>query len=201
MHGEQEFQRRLELIERAIRELEATPDAGLRATMQQLVQSIMELHGGGLDRLMAIVRDTGAAGDAIVERLGQDPLVGSLLILYGLHPRDVRSRVADGLDTARAALGPKGVSLELVSLDEAAGLLRARLQGVRHGHGSTLEVVRQTIEEAVRATAPEVTSILLDDETVEAPAGASPLTLTDHRGLPLHRARARGASIVEERST
>lgn len=218
MHGEPEFQRRLELIERAVRELEATSDAGLRATTQQLVQSIMELHGRGLDRLLTLVRGAGAAGDAMIDTLADDPLVGSLLVLYGLHPVDVRSRVSQGLDDARAALTPKGVSIELVSLDEETSALRLRLHGLRQGDGATPDLVRRAVDEAVRSAAPDIASLVIDDDTIAAPVGASPLMLVDHRGRPLHRSRdahgqpaapavvetptARGArGHVEERST
>ncbi len=44
----------------------------------------------------------------IIDRLGRDPLVGSVLILYGLHPEDIETRVqrhrTDSTSTAQAGL-------------------------------------------------------------------------------------------------
>jgi hypothetical protein len=189
MHGEQEFQRRLQLIERAIRELEATPDAGLRATAQQLVQSIMELHGASLDRLMEIVHEAGAPGDAIIDRLGGDPLVRSLLLLYGLHPLDFATRVRAGVDQACAGLQSHGVAVELTSLNEVDGAVRLRVRPIGLGGGLSPEVLTQLVEDTIRDAAPDATSIVIDGATPENLAPVVPLVLMDRRGRPLNKAR------------
>ena len=56
----------------------------------------MELHGAGLDRLMEIVAQAGASGYALMDDFAGDDLVASLLLLYGLHPHDLETRVSEG---------------------------------------------------------------------------------------------------------
>ena len=46
----------------------------------------MELHGAGLERMLEIVRANGDSGQLILDSLGRDDMVSSLLVLYGLHP-------------------------------------------------------------------------------------------------------------------
>jgi hypothetical protein len=185
MHGEQEFQRRLHLIERSIRALEATPDAGLRATAQQLVQAIMELHGASLDRLMEIVHEAGAPGDAIIDRLGGDPLVRSLLLLYGLHPLDFATRIRAGVAQACASLRSHGVAIDLTSVNETDGTVRVRVRPIGLGDGLTPEGLTLIVEDTLRDAAPDATSIEIEGATPENLAPVQPLILMDRRGRPM----------------
>ena len=43
--------------------------------------------------------ESGAEGEAMIARLGQDPIARSLLLLYSLHPDDLETRVLKALDT------------------------------------------------------------------------------------------------------
>ena len=71
-------------LEELIEALETHPGpAGV--TARELVALVLELHGLGLARLMAILAP--AQGGALVERLIQDEHVRAMLLLHGLHPR------------------------------------------------------------------------------------------------------------------
>ena len=65
----------------------------MRAAAKELVQLLMDLHGSGLERILEIVFQSGESGRRIIDELGEDPLVSGLLILYGLHPDDLQTRV------------------------------------------------------------------------------------------------------------
>jgi hypothetical protein len=54
---------------------------------EELVQLLMQLYGAGLQRIVEIVEPEQA------ERLGDDKLVGSLLLLHDLHPADAETRL------------------------------------------------------------------------------------------------------------
>ncbi len=43
--------------------------------------------------MMEIVFESGAGGEAIIRRFANDSLVSSLLVLHGLHPDDMETRV------------------------------------------------------------------------------------------------------------
>jgi hypothetical protein len=99
----------------------------VRTSTQQLVQSILDLHGLGLERLLDIVRRAPAAGPALLDELGRDPLVGQLLLLHSLHPLPLDARVRQALDAVRHVLGAKHADVELVSVVD--GIVRLRLLG------------------------------------------------------------------------
>src|ERR1700759_2594004 len=88
--------------------LDATSAGGAvaRERAEQLVREVVELYGAGLARIMATVGDLSDRGT--VERLVADDLVASLLLVHGLHPHDLRRRVADALDRVRPYLGSHG---------------------------------------------------------------------------------------------
>src|SRR5438552_2044164 len=115
MREEQAFLQRMQHIEGLIHSLETIADAQVRASMQQLVQSLMELHGAGLERIMALVSQAGEPGGAIIDRLVQDDLVASLLLLYELHPVDLETRVRQALDKVRLSVRAHGGHVELLS--------------------------------------------------------------------------------------
>jgi hypothetical protein len=127
MVGEKDVQRRLEIIERSIAALDATADPSLRATVQQLVESIVELHGRGLERLLEVIHGSGIAGPPIIDQLGRDPLVSSLLLLHSLHPLTLEERVLKALEAVRPTLRAKQSEVELISIVDAA--VRVRLLG------------------------------------------------------------------------
>src|SRR5580704_8317847 len=101
MPAQPEFQQRLQSIERLLGEIEAGADPGLRANVQELVQLVMDLHGAGIERILELIRAAGDGGESIVQRMGRDDLVASLLVLYGLHPVNLEGRVAQALDKVR----------------------------------------------------------------------------------------------------
>src|SRR5277367_6027205 len=88
MPGQPEFQRQLQSIEQLLGRIEGAADPSLRSSVRELVQLVMELHGAGVERILEVVYSTGEEGDNIIQRLGRDELVASLLVLHGLHPLD-----------------------------------------------------------------------------------------------------------------
>ena len=61
-------------------------------------------------------------GQSIIDELGQDELVGSLLLLHGLHPLSLEARILQALEKIRPYLGSHGGNVELVSVDEDGGV-------------------------------------------------------------------------------
>lgn len=190
-HRRTELEQRIERIEELIQGLETGSDPALRTAAQELVQVVMDLHGSGMERMVDLVRRNGAAGEAIMEQFGRDELVRSLLLLYDLHPQDLRTRVLEALEKTRPYLRSHGGNVELVSVDDGTRV-RLRLLGSCHGCPSSSVTLKLAVEQAVREAAPEITAIDVDGEsgaaialpTVHAPAPAS----VAHRGrspLPL----------------
>jgi Fe-S cluster biogenesis protein NfuA len=165
MSGQPEFQKRLESIETLLGTIEGAGDPALQSTVRELVRLIMDLHGTGLERMLELIRADGEGGTGIVLKLGRDELVGSLLVLYGLHPKTLEERVAQALDKARSRLRSHEGEVELLGIED--GAVRLRLCATRHGCGSTAEALKQIVEDAVYGAAPDVTALVIEvaDET------------------------------------
>jgi Fe-S cluster biogenesis protein NfuA len=152
-----DFQARLQRLDGLLREAEQAADPAARARLQQLVQALLELHGAGLERLLGHVRDAGEPGRGVLDACATDEAVGGLLLLHGLHPQDVETRVRRALEGVRPRLRSHGGNVEL--LDVRDGVVRVRLEGNCHSCPSSAVTMRQTVEEAVYGHAPEVTAV------------------------------------------
>jgi len=160
MSIQNELQQQLSRVEELIGKLEKIGDPASRAIAKELVQVLMEVHGAGLERMMEITSQSGAAGMEIIDRFGQDELARSLLFLYGLHPVDLETRVTEGLDSIRPYLQSRNANVELVSVSE--GVVHARLLG--NAHGCTASTLKTAIEEALFKAAPDLVSVSVDIE-------------------------------------
>ena len=173
-----EFQERIARIEGMVRKLESAADPSLRTTARELLQSLMELHAEGLGRIMETIAGEGPTGERLFGKLGHDPVVGSLLILYNLHPEDFTTRLDRAFDKARMFLRKQGATLIVIAASEA--LVHVRIAG---GTGQDLQsLVREALFEGV----PDAGEIVIDGGQ-KAQSGFVPLEtlLTNHDGAPL----------------
>lgn len=141
-------------------ELETIADPASRTSAKELVQLLMELHGMGLERILGIVFQSGDAGARIIDDLGGDRLVSSLLILYGLHPDDLQTRVERKLEQIGPTLHQMGAEAKLVTANGGDVRVRVRVEG--HGCGSTKQTVQTAVEEAIYEAAPDLTSLKVE---------------------------------------
>lgn len=147
-------------IEELIAALEAVKDPQARDCASELVQGILELHGAGVARLLAIVGDAGEAGRTIIDGFARDESVRAILLLHGLHPQDVAERVRQAVNGMRALLGAQGVVVELTSIGEDA--VRLKLSGSWHGKKLSVPQLRREIEDTIFELAPEVAAIEIE---------------------------------------
>jgi hypothetical protein len=133
--------------------IEASGSAGpiARERAEELVRLLTDLYGAGLERLLDLLHAKGALTDDVLQAIVADDLVAALLLVHGLHPEDVTTRIT------RAVAHLDGVELLEVT---AGGVARLRLPG---GHGCGSAGVRQSVEEAVLAAAPEVVDLRLEE--------------------------------------
>jgi Fe-S cluster biogenesis protein NfuA len=160
------LQKKMQRIGEIVERLESAADPNARAMTRELVESLMALHGAGLERILELTAETGEIGEEIIRKCGRDELVSSLLLLYGLHPADLPSRVAYALEKARPFLQSHSASAELVSIDDD-GKVSVRVHLKAGGCGSTAATLKSTLEAAIQDAAPDAPSIV-----VEGPAAA-----------------------------
>jgi Fe-S cluster biogenesis protein NfuA len=154
-----EFQGRLRRLDDLLRDVEQFTDPAAQAHMREIARAILELHGTGLGRILEHLAAAGEAGATVLDACARDDAVGGLLLLHGLHPLGLEERVLRALDRVRPRLRSHGGDVELVAVDEDAGAVRLRLLGNCHGCPSSTATMKQTIEEAVVAMAPDATAL------------------------------------------
>jgi len=172
---------------------DARPDDRSKVAARELVQLLMEVHGTGLERIMEVVFKSGLSGEALIGKLGQDPIVRNLLLLYSLHPDDLETRVVRALDTVRARLRKFDSRVELVSLHDGAVQLRLLISG--HARGSTIKDLRSIVEGGIYDLAPDLTSLTILAPEEESSSGFVPLQnlLMSHAPVAVHGATVDGA--------
>jgi Fe-S cluster biogenesis protein NfuA/nitrite reductase/ring-hydroxylating ferredoxin subunit len=149
-----------ERVESLLADLARQGGSRTASTAEDLVRLLVDYYGAGLTRVIELVA---AADPALVHRLAEDPLVAGQLILHGLHPVDVDTRIERALDKVRPYLGSHAGGVAYLGIDDA-GVARLRLDGSCHGCPSSTVTVRMTIEEAVLGAAPELTAIEVEGQ-------------------------------------
>jgi Fe-S cluster biogenesis protein NfuA len=155
-----DFREDIQRIGGLVQEIESIADPAVRAATKNLVQSLMDLHGAALEKALDIVAEAGEPGMTIIDRLGRDSLVSSLLILYGLHPEDLETRVAKAVDKVRPQLRKQGCEVELLGVND--GTIRLRVETGSHTCGSTAKTLQATLEGAIYDAAPDLTSLVIE---------------------------------------
>ena len=164
-------------IEGLLQQLGTVADPRIREKAEELVRLLMELYGSALARVLEIIDETGPASESLVDRLAADDLVASLLVLHGLHPLNVETRIARALDRVRPYLGSHGGNVNLLGVNE--GVVHLRLEGSCHGCPSSTITMKLAIEKAIEEAAPEVVRIEVEGSSPSTTAasngnGASP---------------------------
>jgi Fe-S cluster biogenesis protein NfuA/nitrite reductase/ring-hydroxylating ferredoxin subunit len=164
-------ERLIEHVQELTERLEAAGDAPTRAVAEQLMAAVMQMYGAGLERILEVVADAGAAGQPIQDALVQDGLVGSLLLIHDLYPVPLEERVRQALETVRPYMESHGGNVELLGISD--GIVHLRLEGsckTCSASSSTLELaVRQALEEA----APDLEGMEVEGVAEPEPTGAT----------------------------
>jgi hypothetical protein len=119
-------------------------------TGEELVRTVADLYGAGLERMLDLLHEQGVLTDAALDALAGDDLVAGLLLVHGLHPHDTATRVT---------LAIKGTGVELIEIT-SDGV--CRLRG-RRPHG---------LEQLIEAAAPEITGVSVEPNKPLIPVSA-----------------------------
>src|SRR4051812_49061485 len=136
----------------------AGPIAAARA--EELVRLVVDLYGAGLERLLDVLADAGRLDDVAQEALVADDLVASLLLVHGLHPQDVDTRIRRALDDVRPYLGSHGGDVSFLDVTPD-GVVRLEFTGTCGNCPSSAATLSLAVEGAVAAAAPETTGVQL----------------------------------------
>jgi Fe-S cluster biogenesis protein NfuA/nitrite reductase/ring-hydroxylating ferredoxin subunit len=146
----------------------ASGGAVARERAEELVRIVADLYGAGIERILDILYEMGRLDDDVLAALAGDTMVSSLLLVHGLHPYDINTRVEKALESVRPYLGSHGGDVELLDISDE-GVVRLRLLGSCDGCPSSSVTLTMAVEGAVEAAAPEVSAI--EVETTGGTAG------------------------------
>ncbi len=111
------------------------------------------------------------ANPELADGFADDDLIASLLLVHGLHPHAVERRIEDALDSVRPYLGSHGGDVHLLEVD--GEVVRLQFAGSCKSCPSSSVTLELAVEDAVRAAAPEISSI----EVVAAESEPTPAVI------------------------
>lgn len=152
--------------------LDQLQDPTAREPARKLVEIILDLHGVALAKLLSIVARADG-GPAILARLAEDDQVRPLLLLHGLHPDDVETRVRRAAERLRPHLGVHGLRLEVVHIANGTARLRVHPSDGAQVKASLLWTLPMEIEGAIVEAAPDIDKVVIDGLDSPAFAGAA----------------------------
>ena len=169
-----EFRMQTERVEKLATRLESAGDPEIRATALDLVQSVVELHGAALQRLVDSLLQTPAGQQSLSEAL-EDDLVSSMLLLHNLHPDDLETRVLRGIEKARPYLKSHGGDVELTAVRD--GIVHLRLHGTCGSCPSSSVTLKNAVEDALFEVAPDIVEIVSENAADTAHGGLQLITI------------------------
>ena len=146
-----------ELVERVqelLGSLDDIADPVAQSRVQELIGTVLELYGAGLERILGILEGAGDPALPIRDALLDDGVVASLLLIHGLYPVSLEERVTEALDSMRPFLASHGGNVELVGVQD--GVARLRLQGSCNGCPSSAATLEHALKEAIEDAAPDL---------------------------------------------
>jgi Fe-S cluster biogenesis protein NfuA len=159
-----EFRVHTERVEKLASQLDNCKDTETRAVALELVQCVMELHSAALDRMLGCISQT-AAGEAALDVALRDNLVSSVILLHGLHPDSMETRVLRALEKVRPYLHSHGGDVEFLSVTD--GVVRLKLLGSCGSCPSSSVTLKNAVEEALYEAAPDIEKIEAESSTAE----------------------------------
>jgi Fe-S cluster biogenesis protein NfuA len=181
-----------ELVERVqelLGSLDEIADPVAQQRVQELIGTVLELYGAGLERVLGIVDDAGDDALPIRQALLDDGVVSSLLLIHGLYPISLEERVLEALDSVRPFLASHGGNVEFLGVED--GVARLRLEGSCNGCPSSAATLEHALKEAIDATAPDLLGLEVEgvvglEDKADEPEGLSlPLVQVGAPALPM----------------
>ncbi len=142
-------------VEELSARLETIEDPKARECADELVGALMALYGEGLERIVDAVAEEGAAAPGLRERLLEDGVVASLLLIHGLYPVDLETRVREALDSVRPYMESHGGDVELLRITDD-GVAHISLEGHCRGCMASASTLELAIKAALEEAAPDL---------------------------------------------
>ncbi len=172
-HAPDDLNQHTRRIQELLGKIDTLADPDSREMVQECLESVLAFYGRGIERVLQVVEQAEAEGGKVYDALLGDATVRGLLLIHGLHPVTLETRLHQALDKVRPYMKSHGGDVELISLEN--DVARLRLQG----HCETCPSSTVTLELAVRQAIEEACPDLQGFEVENAQA-AAPVTHTPY---------------------
>lgn len=172
-------------IQEIVEQIEAMPNPAARALMQECMESVLSFYGDGIARILEVVKRSGIGGQKAYDDLLHDNVVSGLLLIHGLHPHDLATRLRAALDKVRPYMESHGGNVELLSLEN--DFARLRLQGSCKTCPSSAVTLELAVRHAIEAACPDLAGFAVEgaaEVARNAYTQAKWEEVPDARGLP-----------------
>ena len=163
-------------VEELTAQLDTIGDPFAQSCAEELVGALMQLYGEGLERILEAVDEAGTPD--LRQRLVDDGVVASLLLIHGLYPVDLETRVREALESVRPYMETHGGDVELLQIVD--GVAHLRLEGHCRGCAASASTLELGIKQALQEAAPDLQGIEVEgvmEEATHGPPGAIELPM------------------------
>jgi hypothetical protein len=150
-----QLQSQSEKLEELVQRAKELSDPNARGTALALLESVMDLHGAVIARMIEVLLKAGESGRLMLDALAREPLISGMLVLYGLHPRDFDARVADAIEKGRSYVESQGGELAMLELRDHE--VRLKLHVTKNE-----EKLRQAVEKTLYEAAPDLERLIIE---------------------------------------
>jgi Fe-S cluster biogenesis protein NfuA/nitrite reductase/ring-hydroxylating ferredoxin subunit len=167
-------ERLVERVQELQEALDSAGDSATRDLAEELVSTVVQMYGFGLERIVGAMMTAGGEGERIAVSLTDDPLVATLLLIHDLHPVPLGDRVQAALDSVRPYMESHGGGVELLGLEN--GVARIFLRGSCSDCSASSVTLELAIKQALEEAAPDLEGLEVQ--------GVAPQTMNGN-GLPM----------------
>jgi Fe-S cluster biogenesis protein NfuA/nitrite reductase/ring-hydroxylating ferredoxin subunit len=155
---------RMRHFETLLEQIHAAVDPATQAKVEEVIRLLMELHGAGLERMLEVIWETGPVGQNLIQSvMAQDEVTSPLLLMHGLHPLSLETRVSQALEKVRPYMHSHGGDVQVVEISNE-GVIKLKLAGTCHGCPSSRVTLKFAVEKAILEAAPDAAQIVVTGE-------------------------------------
>lgn len=157
-------------LQELIEQMQTQPNPSARALLQECLQSLLAFYGEGLSRMLDQIHAAGSEGKKILDRLLKDPAISGLLLIHGLHPVPLETRLRGALEKVRPYMQSHGGNIELLSLEN--DVAQIRLEGTCKSCPSSAVTLELAVRRAVEEACPDLAGFEVLSDAPEPAAAA-----------------------------
>ena len=140
-------------MQELIARIDVLPDRNARELLQECLQEVLAFYGIGLDRVLEVTRSA-PGGEEAYDRLVHDSIVRGMLLIHGLHPVPLETRLREALEKVRPYMQSHGGNVEFLSLDNDTA--RLRLAGHCKSCPSSAVTLELALKQAIEEACPDL---------------------------------------------